>query len=181
MTSEELYQRNCAEPSDIALHLPLLRALADDCDTVVEFGVRTGRSTSAFLASTCKRVVSYDVAVPQFRPPLDVVAKFTLLRQDTANLVQPIPACDLLFLDTTHTAAQVRAEFRHAPQVRKYIVLHDTYTFGLRDEYGAAAPGAGILQPLLEFLAANPDWRVHSHTPHCNGLTVLQRISEATL
>lgn len=174
MTMEELYQNRCAQSSDIVMHLPTLRALADDCDTVVEFGVRSGNSTVAFLASRCQQVFSYDRDVPNLRLPAEAKEKWTFTQADTAQLAT-IPACDLLFLDTTHTAAQVRQELRHAENVRTYLAFHDTFLFGLRDEDGATTPGSGILEPILQFLAEHPEWRVQSHTPLCNGLTVLAR------
>jgi len=41
-----------------------------------------------------------------------------------------IEETDLLFVDTDHTYAQVKAELeRHAHKVRRYLIFHDTVTY----------------------------------------------------
>lgn len=178
MTIEDLYAERLGTPSDITPHMPELRRLADECEIVVEFGVRHGFSTVAFLASRCRMLVSYDLNSPTAVLPPEVAHKWGFAQADTSALeTGGIPACDLLFIDTLHTAHQVREELRQAPYVRKYIVFHDTLTFGCWDEGRDVSlpPFGGIVEPILEFLAANPEWRVKSHTPECNGLTVLEK------
>ena len=162
-----------ANHMDIVEHMGTLRALADQVATVVEFGVRTGNSTVAFLASNCRHVISYDIADPQFAPAADVAHKWAFRRADTAGL-DFIPACGLLFIDTLHTYAQVKAELEHAGKVARYLVFHDTVNYGGRDE--GNANGYGIMSAILEFLATNPEWRVDAHFKNCNGLTVLRRV-----
>ena len=179
MTIDDLFHAKARTPSDISPHMPALRQLADGLDTVVEFGVRHGYSTVAFLASTCRRVISYDIEDPKMVLPPDVVGKWGFIRADTAKIeTADIPPCDLLFIDTLHTADQVRQELRQACVVRKYMAFHDTLTWGCRDEGDQpdAPPRGGIVEPLLQFLANEAGtWRVKYHTPACNGLTVLER------
>lgn len=178
MTIEDLYRAKCRTPSDISPHMPLLRSLADECDTVVEFGVRHGYSTVALVASRCRRVVSYDIEDPRMVLPGDSVGKWGFVLADTSKLeTGDIPPCDLLFIDTLHTADQVRQELRQAGMVRKYLAFHDTLTWGCRDEGDQpdAPIRGGIIEPILQFLADNPAWRVKSHTAVCNGLTVLEK------
>lgn len=187
VTIEDLYNAKISTPSDISPLLPTLRALADNCDVVVEFGVRNGYSTTAFLASNCKQVISYDISPPTAILPIDVHGKWGFVEADTSKIeTADIPICDLLFIDTLHTSAQVREELRQAVCCKKYLVFHDTYTFGCIDEGynnrdGRVDPNSGdrvgILAPILEFLSAHPEWRVMFHTARSNGLTVLERIA----
>lgn len=179
---QDLYAERRYSHSDIHAHLPYLRALADKCDVVAEFGVRTGNSTVAFLASKCNRVVSFDIEAPQFQPPEDAAGKWEFHLADTSALSESdFPKCDLLFIDTKHTAAQVCAELRHAAAVAKYLVFHDTHLFGCCEEGrpGEQVRGPGILAPILIFLTAHPEWRVRYHSLACCGLTVLERLDVA--
>lgn len=179
-----LLKERMAEDSDIAEHLPTLFTLAVDSQRIVEFGVRSGNSTVAFLAGHMARTLgagdtethlySYD-----FRPPQREI--FTLMHDeairpfwsfeqaDTSKLPQ-ISECDLLFIDTLHTEEQVRAELTHWQSVNRWIVLHDTVLFGTEGEAG----GGGILRAIHEFLR-NPYWRIFREYRHNNGLMILER------
>jgi cephalosporin hydroxylase len=175
----DLYEARCrgdggAVHRDIIEHLPTLKRLADECESVVEFGVRTGNSTVAFLASKAKRVVSYDLAEIRLVLPNDCADRLTMLRENTAML-RDIPECDLLFIDTLHTYEQVKAELRHAHRVSTYIVFHDTVNYGGRDE--GNDQGVGIVSAIFEFLAKSNNWCVWEHHTNNNGLTVLLRLS----
>lgn len=164
----------CRTPSDIHEHLPLLKKLASEVETVVEMGVRTGVSTRAFLAARPKRIVSLDVnaAPAELKTLADAEGVPWFFRQESSLAAAPID-CDLLFIDTLHTADQLRMELdRHAGHARRYIVLHDTETFGLHGEGG----GNGLLKAVSEFLQAHPaEWELHLHRKNNNGLTVLKR------
>ena len=100
--------------SDIREHLVTLRLLAERCDHITEFGVRTGNSTIAFLAGLwiLGDLVSYDINEPAFSAPADMASRWKFFRADTAQLTDIAPT-DLLFIDTAHTYAQVKAELRH--------------------------------------------------------------------
>lgn len=79
---------------------------------------------------------------------------------------------DLLMIDSLHTYAHAAAEMAmHHHRVRRYIVLHDTETFGQRGEDG----GLGLWPAVEEFLAVHPEWRIRNRFYHDNGLTVLER------
>ena len=161
---------------DIYQHLPTLAEAAQMCETVVEFGVRTGNSTCAFLygLETGKggALHSFDIMRTKYEPPALARATWKFTQADTATLAE-IPECDLLFIDTLHTAIQVARELVHAARVRKFIFLHDTVTFGSEAE---GAPNEhGITCAIYDFLAANRDWRVIHHYPNNNGLLVLGR------
>lgn len=170
---ERHYQAMLAQKSDIQLHLPKLRSLTGPGKLVVEFGFRTGVSTSAFLAAGAD-VISYDVV--DCRPWVGFYTSMAPRRfrfEFKSSLEATIPPCDLLFIDSLHTYAQLSAELhRHHTKPKDLIVLHDTFTFRDRDKVGT---GCGLGRAIAEFLEGHPEWQVESHTDECNGLTVLRR------
>ena len=171
--------------SDISDHLPALSGLAAECSTATEFGVRSGNSTIALLhglaVAGAGSLTSYDQQPHQIEhlPPLPPFVTWRFHLADTGAL-EAIEPTDLLFIDTLHTCAQVRAELVHAPHVRKYLVFHDTVLFGWRDE--APGDGPGICQAIFAFLATEEGrkWEVLHHAPHNNGLLTLRRRSAFT-
>lgn len=184
-TIEGLYQFLCSEPSDINEHLPTLRKYAEQSRHVTEFGTRAGVSTAALLAAQPDVLVSYDVA------PQCACSQLKKLRGKTqlsylhgpeignTITIDPIPETDLLFIDTIHTANHLREELRrHAASTRKWIILHDTVTFGdIGEGHTKAQPQDGLLTALGEFLRDNRDyWAVEEVFENNNGLTVLKRI-----
>jgi hypothetical protein len=201
MSIEEKYQMACKTPSDIYEHLPTLRRYAAECRHVTELGVRTIVSTWAFLAGLgdCRqdagstlKLVSVDAIHPRDAGgDLDEVVKavetlnleprtlnleFQFIQADDRKIT--LPYTDLLFIDTWHVYDQLVLELeRHAGKARKFIILHDTETFGLTGE----TPGHRGLKPALdEFLASwwGKDWKVREHFSNCNGLTVLGKSAQ---
>jgi tetratricopeptide (TPR) repeat protein len=176
-TLAELYHRSCVTPSDINEHLPVLFGLAKDCRHVTEFGTRTGNSTLAFLAARPEKLVCYD----QVRfPQVDVLAAlagpvgFEFHRADV--LARQIEETDLLFIDTWHVYKQLKEELRlHAEKVRRYIVLHDTTTFGEKGE----TEGHRGLWPAVQEFVAHGEFRLKARYENNNGLTVLERVKRA--
>lgn len=182
MSIEELYATRVGTKSDISEHMDTLRSMAAECLDVVEFGIRSGNSTVAFLAglgdaASVKRqaytLTSYDITKPEGAFPEPMCVAHIIREADTSKL-QEIPECDLLFIDTLHTYEQVKAELEHACRVRRWIVFHDTVLFAWNDEHTGKLPG--IDQAIFEFLAAEwQDWHVHSHRPNNCGLLILER------
>ncbi len=172
---EAAFQHVCTEHSDIYLHCPRLRKLAERCNIVVEFGVRTGRSTVCFFAAGVHELHSYDVTpIPKCLHDLGKEAITNFIFHQRSSLEVEIPHCDLLMVDSLHTQHQLTYELRlHANAASKYIVLHDTETFAEVDEF-TLAPGG--LRPVIdEFLSENFHWGIKSHHPENNGLTILER------
>lgn len=164
---EARYQELCREPSDINLHLPVLRQYADQCEHVTEFGTRACVSLHAFLASKAKTVVAYDianVAVPASK-------KLTFINADV--LTVEIEPTDLLHIDTKHTSQQFMSELvLHAEKVGKWIAAHDWFTFGEHGEDGKP----GLRPALIWFLQQYPHWRICYQTDANNGLVIIERI-----
>ena len=177
LTIDESYRWHCWTPSDIAELLPVLRKYGEQCEHITEFGVRGGCSTSAWLAARPKKLVCYDIGR---YPEVDEIARlakeggieFEFRQENTAEAT--IEKTDLLFIDTVHNAYQLEHELLfNYKGVKKFIIIHDTHTYGVIGEGGAA----GLWLTILRFLIDNPSWKLLEHRPESNGLTVLQRIA----
>lgn len=170
-------------------HLPRLRTLATGCAVAQEFGVKYGASSVALLLGA-KQVVSYDTVETSQARHLAALAgprwQYTIQDSRTA----PVTPCDLLLVDSLHTYAQVKAELaRHAASVRRYLIFHDTITFGSigangetghwiwRQEPGVAVtlPHLGIRPAIDELMMADRSWRIAAHYVDSHGLLVLKR------
>jgi hypothetical protein len=169
------YQEACASVSDIYLHLPTLYRYASCCRHVTEFGTRTGVSTLAFLRAMPERLVAYDL---DRQPEVDRLEELARLqqvnfsfRQEDTRLAELEPT-DLLFIDTYHEREQLEAELAAAgAKARRYLIFHDTETFGEHGEGG----GTGIWPAIAEFVRYHPAWCLLEHRPENHGLTVLCR------
>ena len=181
-------------PSDINEHLETLKKYAQECDIIVEMGVRSIVSTWAFLAANPKKLISLDLYNPsRFGGNLQEVydaasfsdIDFSFVEQD--SLSYNIDSCDLLFLDTWHDFLQLKKELtRHHSKVNKYIVLHDTVSYRYVDEKSADEMGMlnqietnlpkGLWPAIEEFLYHNKNWVIWEKKANNNGLTVLKRI-----
>lgn len=168
--------------SDINFLLPTLHTYAQQCKHITEMGVRTVVSTYAFLSARPNRMISIDMVNPEVYGDvslhkIEYLAKsvgvdWKFIEGSTLNL--SIENTELLFIDTLHTYDQLKGELaRHHTQVSKYIILHDTVTFG---EIGEAAGTVGLNPAVDEFLKAFPVWRMRERLYFSNGLTVLEKI-----
>jgi GT2 family glycosyltransferase/Tfp pilus assembly protein PilF len=168
-----LYRAACATPSDIHEHCPVLYELAKGCEHITEFGTRTGVSTTAFLFAQPRKLICYD---RQKLPQVDLLGsvagqtEFVFVQGDVLRV--DIEETDLLFIDTWHVYEQLREELRrHGRRTRKYLVLHDTTTYG---EVGEA-PGHQGLWPAIEEFLAEGHFVLRQRLQNNNGLTVLER------
>jgi hypothetical protein len=125
-------------PSDINEHLPILKEYSEKCNHITEMGVRVPTSTWAFLASKPNKMVSYDIVnAPGIDEVKSIANEYQLDYQFIIDDVLQIDMeqTDLLFIDTLHTYNQLNAELMlHSKKVNKYIILHDTVTYGFIDE-----------------------------------------------
>jgi GT2 family glycosyltransferase len=169
----ERYRRACLTPSDIHEHLPLLCALARGCGHVAELGTRTGVSTTAFLFAQPDRLDCYDrVRYPQVEELARLAGRTQFRFRQADVLTVDIEETDLLFIDTRHVYEQLCQELRrHGPKARRYIVLHDTTTFGERGE----APDSRGLWPAVQEFLAEGHFALERRYENNNGLTVLRR------
>ena len=179
---QHMYDMISNMPCDINEHFPTLRKYASECDHIIEFGTREVVSTYALMAGKPGKLLTYDLYPHYNIWQAASVAKennieFGFMERDTTKI--EIEPTDLLFIDTLHTCEQLATELKlHANRVRKYIILHDTETFGYVDEV-TGAPG-GLRKALDQFLLEDPTWQIKEQHTNNNGLTVLEKIKENT-
>ena len=187
------YQELVATPSDINEHLPLIKKYAEESEIIVEMGVRWIVSTWALLAGNPKRLTSLDLYNPSnYGGNIDEVyflaneanIDFKFVEQD--SLTYDMDECDLLFIDTWHDFLQLKKElYRHHTKVKKYIILHDTVSYGFTNEDLVISGNhnqnetnlpKGLVPAIEEFLMWNKDWVIWEKRNNNNGLTVLKKI-----
>jgi len=187
----ERYYKACYKQSDMFEHMPNLRMYADECESVIEMGVRGIVSTYAFLMSKCKKLTSIDIVNPSvhgsnIQEVYEIASSagidFKFIQADTLKI--EIEPTDLLFIDTLHAYDQLRQELAlHSDKAKKYIIMHDTVTFG---QYGHTVEEPGMLFPnikglsyaIQEFMESHRNqWAYDRIYYNCNGLTVLKRIN----
>jgi cephalosporin hydroxylase len=183
---EEKYTQLCMESSDINEHLPVLKRYAEECSHITEMGTRYVVSTWAFLFGKPNKLTCYDILigldmniVKQRLSELEESAKeigvdFTFTKGDVLAL--DIEETDLLFIDTYHEYNQIKSELKlHSDKVKKYLIFHDTTTFGEHGETFKEPNTKGIWPAIEEFLAEKPEWEIAEKFENNNGLTILKR------
>lgn len=183
-----LYDACVGHPSDINEHLPLLREFASKCEHVTEMGMRGARgSTVALLAAQPLEFISWDLnpyaIISQAVADLVPIAGRTQFQPRVGDSLKiHLEETDMLFIDTLHTARQLRDELlRHGlnnqrvGKVRKYLAFHDTVTFGEKGEDGSD-PGLRAAIRWFQKEQAFPLWKLVVDAKNNNGLVVLQHI-----
>ena len=178
--------------SDIREHLPTLLDYASRYDTrnIVELGVRWIVSTIPFLVARPHTMMSVDLEHPEetqwadrAEGKLEIIKEYIVEEDIDYSLVEADsreielrPSTDLLFIDTLHDYAQLKAELdKHHGNVQKWIILHDTETFKNKDE--STGKGKGLWPAIEEFVKEQDDWGLHCHYYNNNGMTILKRSS----
>lgn len=171
-----MYNQLCSTPSDINEHLPVLKALTEECETVTEMGVRYCVSTFAFIEGRPKKLTSIDIVHPRtyvaqggpqaFEKVVELCQEkdidFEFVEASTLDV--EIEPTDLLFIDTLHTYEQLSKELAlHGNKAKKYLVFHDT----------VSCPE--LMPAIEEFLAGNKAWRVKEHYKNNNGLFICEK------
>lgn len=175
---EEAYQEACSTKSDINEHCPLLRSIASQYEHLTEFGMRSGVSTTAFLAASLegklKRVISYDIhTLTSTASRLSSLAPDIFKFIQASSLTTSIEETDVLFIDSNHRYNHLMKELTlHHTQVKDTIILHDTVLFGKHGERG----GPGLWQAVLDFVKYVPPWFIYEHHPNNCGLTILKKL-----
>jgi hypothetical protein len=180
--------------SDINEHLETFKKYSEECDTIIEMGVRGIVSTWAFMIGKPKKMISIDIIHPsEFGGNIEEVYRlakennidYEFRLEDT--LTCNIENCDLLFIDTWHDYLQLKKELhRHHNRVKKYIIFHDTAFFGFKNEnpyenYNEEQEynlPKGLNPAINEFCLANTNWYIHERFDNNNGITILKRIPQ---
>lgn len=130
MTPAEQYARNIAEWSDVQEHLPRFREAARGY--VLEIGVRTGMSTSAFLAGVEENGGHlWSVDIEDCSRLFPDHPQWTFLHADSILhsrfLLETLPReLELLFVDGDHTEEGCLSDLNtYGPRARR-IMVHDT-------------------------------------------------------
>lgn len=120
--------------NDIREQMPVLYAWARHATRVIELGIRSGNSTSAFLAALEGRgeLWSVDIAPPQVPTYWHDLKYWHFMIADDVT-EQAVDFCpgqvDVLFIDTSHYYQHTFAELLlYAPKVRPggVVLMHDT-------------------------------------------------------
>lgn len=204
-TLQAVYERHCIERSDICEHLPPLRDLARECTSVIEIGVRSMVSTWGILQGLSESSALHRtyLGIDLHYPPQETLELADSLATEAGVLFSfwkgndmtiNLPPVDFLFIDSLHTYCHLTYELEtFAPQVRKYIALHDTSPpWELRDdaeywgdyrEYPAHIDRSkrGLWLAVEDFLLTHSDWVLAERRTNCHGLTVLQRVDPNNL
>lgn len=186
MTIDEKFNQAKNTPSDIHEHMDTLFDLAKECDSVTEMGIRNVVSTWAFIKRDPKKLTGIDIHDNKnVFDGIVIYPKWNFIKADTTKI--EIEQTDLLFIDTLHIYSQLKKELKlHAKNVRKYIVLHDTVTYGFKDEPTdwqtpeimenyLIEDKQGLVPAISEFLSENTDWFIFKEYTNNNGLTILKR------
>lgn len=159
--------------SDIYKHLNTIYKYAKNCDIGIELGCKTGSSSFALLMGlhilySCDVAHSdhiYQLINPYFGD------RFVKYHESSFDF-DVIEEADLLFIDSYHSYETVNKELNlHAHKIKKYIMFHDTFSFGEIGEDG----GEGILKAIHEFLEANTEWKIVHQVDYNNGLMIIER------
>lgn len=178
MTLQEHFDY-CKLPSpytvDILEHIDTLKEYASKCDHVTEMGFRTGTSFTAFLMGQPKKLISYDILLPNkiedFFNQIRGNTEIKIIEGNTLEI--EIEDTDLLFIDTLHTYVQLKLELkRHGHKAKKYMIFHDTTTFRNKGEDGR---NLGLWDAIIEYLNDHPEWQIEKEFTNNNGLTILSR------
>jgi hypothetical protein len=173
----EQYNKWAEKKTDINEHMPTLKKYGDEVNTITEFGTRGGASTWAWLNSSAKSVICYDIN-PQVN--INLKLHFDLAKQEGKNLRLIINSTidenlvidetDILFIDSLHTYDQLSKELKlHHHKAKKYLIFHDTAK--------TSKFGAGLNRAINEFLHFNNTiWREKERFENNNGLLILERI-----
>lgn len=173
------YNQLAQIPSDINEHMPILRSYAQECSHVTELGVRAVVSTWAWLDAKVPTIRCYDL----FDPPVENLLEAYLFAQENnldfsftrADVLQTtLEPTELLFIDTWHVYRQLKQElYLHGLVASKYMIFHDTTTYGRVGEDGSRL---GLQDAIDEWLFYNRSWRLKEVFTNNNGLTVLERL-----
>jgi uncharacterized protein (UPF0128 family) len=184
----EKYNQLCQTQSDINEHLPVIKKYAEECEHITEMGIRYIVSTWALLSAKPKEIVCYDILTGLdmniFNSNLNEITnaaneigvKLNFYKEDVLNV--EIEETDLLFIDTYHEYNQIKNELKlHGNKAKKYLLFHDTTTFGQFGETFKQENTIGIWPAIEEFLEENKHWQICEKLENNNGFTILKRVN----
>lgn len=177
---EQKFLEKKATPSDINEHLETLYQYAKKCETVAEFGVRLVVSSFALAHARPKKLICVDIETNSYVEAFKQMcaAENINMRFDLADtLTYELETVDMLFIDTLHSYTQLNKELdRHHQNINKYIILHDTVSYGHKNEDdGQIGENCGLVPAIRNFLQKHSEWKEICTYTNNNGLTILER------
>jgi len=192
------------KPSDINEHLPTLKKYAEECESILELGVRGCVSSWAFAYGllnnnkTNKKLYLNDLIecnilellyVSQHKN-LNLTVKYEWKNDLELDFNENF---DLIFIDTWHVYGQLKRELNKFSKIsNKYLILHDTTVDEFQGEtvrmkmnaeqqskesgFPVDEINCGLWKAVEEFLENNKDWKLHERFTNNNGLTILKKI-----
>jgi len=191
-------------PSDINEHLPTLCKYASECNSVIECGIRSVVSSWSILYGLSlnnnnnkKKYLLNDITECQVYELIDknYDSKIKIKYKWINDLDLVIDKnYDMIFIDTWHIYGHLKRELnKFAPNINKYIILHDTT---VDEEFGETIRMGfdpvkqseecgypieeitkGIWPAVEEFINENPNWIIKERYTNNNGLTILEKIN----
>lgn len=190
--------------SDINEHLPTLFEYSSKCNSIIECGVRTVISSWALLygllindSKNKKKYLLNDIIECNISDLLEksknsnVEINYEWINDLELNLNENY---DMVFIDTWHIYGHLKRELnKFAPNINKYIILHDTT---VDEEFGETIRMGwdpvkqseecgypieeitkGLWPAVEEFLNDNQNWVIKERYTNNNGLTILEKIN----
>jgi hypothetical protein len=184
------FEEQIKNNSDINEHIATLYEYGKKVSHITEMGVRWVSSTWPLVYSGPKKMISYDIVKNEnINQVINLTNEygidFQFIESDVLKI--EIEPTELLFIDTLHTYNQLSKELSlHSEKVLKYIILHDTTTFGRKDEniYKHASEliknkteKEGLMTAVEDFLITDDGekWEISEIFENNNGLTILKR------
>lgn len=160
-------------------HMDTIKELASQSETVEEVS-RFHDTAIALVAGQPKRMRSHFFGSNRATPAYETLmglkgnTDWVIVHQEEYFRQFEIEDCDLLLYKTDHCEHNLYKNLSHwAPQVKRWIILHDTVRNSERLDDGSA----GYAPAMRSFVRDNPEWFVYRHLKENVGLTVLGRLA----
>jgi hypothetical protein len=196
------YNYYCKLSSDINEHLPTLYKYAQECESVIELGVRGVISSYALIYGLVsnnkskKKILLNDINPCNINELLSITNNLPIqvyyewINDLDLNINENY---DLTFIDTWHVYGQLKRELDKFSKItNKYIIMHDTtvdeiYGETIRLNMNAQIQSKmtgipiseinkGLWPAIEEFLSNNKNWKIKERFTNNNGLTILEKI-----
>jgi len=159
--------------SDINEHLQTIFEYSKNCRIGLELGCGYGRSSFAFLMALQKL---YSVDINHLQTAYELLnpyfgEKFVRIEGSSLEFTD-YEDVDVMLVDSWHTYGHVKKELEiHAQNIKKYIMFHDTVSFGTLGEDGIK----GVNDAINEFLAEHPEWVKVYEAFNNNGFLIIEK------
>jgi len=170
-----MYAQVLRTKRDCISHLPAIAELASRCDTVVGLVKRKQWDVAVLAGLAARDTPTRYIAHNTERDPLQqrLLALAPGYELDHVDSLEAEPVdCDLLLVDTVHSAERLTAELaRWLPHCKRWIALRGTRHFGEHAEGDKSQPG--LLVAARQMMAKHPEWKRIMQQDSQYGLTVL--------